>query len=521
MDSRAPQASAGMYQGSAATAAPAELPPSGPVYKVYKRRFWGLAQLVLLNIVVSWDWLTFSSISTTAAEHFRVSESAINWMSTGYLFAFCVASPVVIVTLNKGGPKPAIITTSTLLLAGNWIRYAGTKARGGIFGVAMFGQILIGLAQPFCLSAPTRYSDLWFSDQGRTSATAVATLANPLGAALGELIDSFWATKASEVPNMVLYISVIVSLLLPQIPPHIDRPSQAGHNMSTHLLTTQKATIAALPSFFIPARPPTPPSASSASTNASTPLLPAITQLLRTLEFYLILIPFSIYVGFFNSVSSLLNQILEPYSYTETEAGIAGGLLIIVGLIASAIISPLTDRYKQYLATIRILVPIVAITYIALIFAPPSPAGIAPSYVVCSLLGASSFALLPVVLEYLVEITYPFSPEIGSTICWTGGQLLGAIFILAQDALKAGEDASPPVNMQNALIFSAVVAGVAAPWPLCIGCFGRDVRRRRLDVDRGVELGQEANEVQGNDEERRAGEDDKKGLFGLSVSWRK
>ena len=28
---------------------------SGPVYKVYKRRFFGLAQLVLLNIVVSWD----------------------------------------------------------------------------------------------------------------------------------------------------------------------------------------------------------------------------------------------------------------------------------------------------------------------------------------------------------------------------------------------------------------------------------------------------------------------------------
>ncbi|RAK97609.1 putative cell surface receptor/MFS transporter (FLVCR) [Aspergillus ibericus CBS 121593] len=488
MDSKSPQLSSRMHHGSS-TDAPAGLPPSGPVYKVYKRRFWGLAQLVLLNIVVSWDWLTFSSISTTAAEHFGVSESAINWMSTGYLFAFCVASPVVIFTLNKGGPKPAIITTSSLLLVGNWIRYAGTRARGGIFGVAMFGQILIGLAQPFCLSAPTRYSDLWFSDQGRTSATAVATLANPLGAALGELIDSFWATKPSDVPNMVLYISII-------------------------------ATVAALPSFFIPSHPPTPPSASSASasTNPSTPLLPAITQLLGTLEFYLILIPFSVYVGFFNSVSSLLNQILEPYSYTETEAGIAGGLLIIVGLIASAIISPLTDRYKQYLPTIRILVPIVAITYIALIFAPPSPVGIAPSYIVCSLLGAASFALLPVVLEYLVEITYPFSPEIGSTICWTGGQLLGAVFILIQDALKAGDHASPPLNMQNALIFSAVVAGVAAPWPLCIGCFGRDVRRRRLDIDRGVEL-EEAGEVQvedvgGGGEERRDEESGGKGKLG-------
>jgi MFS family permease len=193
-------------------------------------------------------------------------------------------------------------------------------------------------------------------------------------------------------------------------------------------------------------------------------------------------------VGFFNSVSSLINQIFEPYGFSETDAGIAGGILIIVGLISSAIISPITDRFKHYLGTIRILVPIVAICYIALIFTPSSPAGIAPAYAVCALLGASSFGLLPVVLEYLVEITYPFSPEIGSTICWTGGQLLGAAFILIQDALKASETASPPQNMKNALICSAVVAAVAAPFPICIGLFGRDVRRRRLDVDRGVAL---------------------------------
>lgn len=125
-------------------------------------------------------------------------------------------SRFVIWVLNKGGPKPAIIITATLLLIGNWLRYAGTRANGGIFGLAMFGQILIGLAQPFCLCAPTRYSDLWFSDKGRTSATAVASLANPLGAALGQLIDSEWASKPSDIPNMVLYISVIVSCHIPE-----------------------------------------------------------------------------------------------------------------------------------------------------------------------------------------------------------------------------------------------------------------------------------------------------------------
>ncbi|CAP97873.1 hypothetical protein E8E15_011339 [Penicillium rubens] len=448
---------------------------SRPVYKVYKRRFWGLAQLVLLNIVVSWDWLTFSSISTTAAEYFDVSESAINWMSTGYLFAFCVVSPIVIWILNKGGPKPAIITTATLLLVGNWLRYAGTRANGGIYGLAMFGQILIGFAQPFCLCAPTRYSELWFSDKGRTSATAVASLANPLGAALGQLVDSEWASKPSDIPNMVLYISII-------------------------------STVAAIPSFFLPASPPTPASASSAKPH--TPLGAAVRELTRTREFWQIFIPFSVYVGFFNSVSSLLNQILSPHGFSETEAGIAGAILIVVGLVASAIMSPITDRYKHYLGSIRVLVPVVAVTYIGLIFAPGSAAGIPPSYVVMALLGAASFAMLPIVLEYLAEITYPLSSEIGSTICWTGGQLLGACFILIQDALKAGDGAAPPYNMRNALIFAAVVAVVAAPFPMTIGLFGRAVHRRRWDVDRGVELEQVGEEAGPVDNVKRVRSDE-------------
>jgi hypothetical protein len=159
-----------------------------------------------------------------------------------------------------------------------------------------------------------------------------------------------------------------------------------------------------------------------------------------------------------------------------------------VGLITAAIFSPLTDRYKHYLGSIRVLVPIVAATYIGLIFAPGSSAGIAPSYVVMALLGASSFTLLPIVLEFLAEITYPLSPEIGSTICWTGGQLLGAFFILIQDALKMGVGARVPGDMRNALVFAAVVAVVAAPFPLTIGLFGRVVEKRRWIVDSGVRL---------------------------------
>ena len=178
-------------------------------HRVYKRRFLGLLQLVLLNIIASWDWLSFSPVSKASAEYFSTSETAINWLSTSFLFSFCLTSPFTIYVLDRAGPKGATIVASCFVLVGNWVRYGGT--RGGNFGAVIFGHMLIGLAQPFVLSAPTRYSEIWFSEKGRVSATAVASLANPFGGALAQLINPLWATKQSDIPNMILYVSIIVS----------------------------------------------------------------------------------------------------------------------------------------------------------------------------------------------------------------------------------------------------------------------------------------------------------------------
>ena len=169
----------------------ASSPP--PVYRVYKRRFIPLLNLTLLNIIVSWGWLTYAPVAGVVSDHFSVSISAVNWLATAFLFSFVVATPATIYTLNRGGPRAAILVAGSLLFVGNWVRYGGSRsARDGGpsnsgYGVTMFGQILIGLAQPFVLSAPTRLSDMWFSEKGRIAATAVASLSNPLGGAVGFL----------------------------------------------------------------------------------------------------------------------------------------------------------------------------------------------------------------------------------------------------------------------------------------------------------------------------------------------
>ncbi|KAK4134852.1 MFS general substrate transporter [Trichocladium antarcticum] len=429
--------------------------PAGVEYKVYKRRWFGLVQLTLLNIIVSWDWLTFSPVAGHAARYFNTNETTINWLSTAFLFAFTFITPVVIYVLHMG-PKPSIVTAAALILLGNWIRFVGSRASSeGQFGVVMFGQILTGLAQPFVLAAPTRYSDIWFTNRGRVAATALTSLANPFGAALGQLIIPFWVKGPDDISKMVLYVSII-------------------------------STICAVPAFLIPAAPPTPVAPSGDTPKMS--LRASARILFGHVEFWLLFLPFAVYVGLFNSISSLLNQVMLPHGYNDEEAGIAGAMLIVVGLVTSAVTSPLIDRTKSYLLAVRVAVPLIALSYLVFVWMPGTRAGgggVAGPYVVMALLGSSSFSLVPVVVEYLVELTHPISPSVTSTLAWSGGQVLGGIFIVVSGALKAGPEADPPRNMKNALIFHAVVGLAVVPLPLCLGLFGRGekLRLRRVQSD--------------------------------------
>ena len=86
----------------------------------------------------------------------------------------------------------------------------------------MAGEIVIGFAQPFILAAPTRYSDLWFTNRGRVAATALTSLANPFGAALGQLVTPFWVSEPGDVSSMVLYVSIIVRPKLKFLPSSLD-----------------------------------------------------------------------------------------------------------------------------------------------------------------------------------------------------------------------------------------------------------------------------------------------------------
>lgn len=174
---------------------------------------------------------------------------------------------------------------------------------------------------------------------------------------------------------------------------------------------------------------------------------------------------------------------MEPYGYSSDDAGIDGAILIVVGLVFSAIMSPILDRTHSFVLVIRIQVPIIAICYICLIFTQTESKQLVGPYVVSGVLGAASFSLLPIALEWVQEQVFPVSPELTSSILWSGGNCVGGIFIVIMDALKYdSNEGDPPGNMRRSLIFQAVVAAATIPLPFLLGSKDK-MRNRRIEMD--------------------------------------
>ncbi|KAF5630051.1 permease of the major facilitator superfamily [Fusarium sp. NRRL 52700] len=404
-------------------------------YRTYKTRWLGLVALTLLNIM----WLTFAPVTSSTTKFYRVDETMVNWLSSIFVFAN-FAMTLVTIKLLDWGLRPTLISGSALLLIGNWVRYAGSySSDGNTVSVVAVAQALLGMSQSLVLSAPTRFSETWFTSKGRVTATAVMSLANPTGAAIGSIVVPLWTNEPSDISSVVLYVAIISSAV-------------------------------AIPGFFIPAAPPIPPSAIHHIERSK--ILPSLRILVRSLECYLIIIPFWVYTGLFVATTSLINQIVTPYGFSDTQAGIGGGLLIVLGLIFSAITAPIIDRTKKFILVIKCGVVVGGLCYLALVWVP-STREIGALYVILCCIGISALSLVPVVLEVLTEFSYPAGAEITSTAAWAGGQLLGGCFIILGNGMKASKSADPPHNMKDFTVFQAVLAMAMIPLPLMLGMFGR------------------------------------------------
>lgn len=165
-------------------------------------------------------------------------------------------------------------------------------------------------------------------------------------------------------------------------------------------------------------------------------------------------------------MSTLLSQILTPAGLTLDEAGIAGAVLIVVGLVCAAILSPIIDRRPDpnaKLTAFKYLVPIVVVGYLVWI-AAVEKRSLPGIMVIAAFIGGASFALLPIALEVSAEITWPVGEEWGSCVLWVGGQVIGAVLIIGGDKMRGlgGPEGQGKGGMRYANVMFAAMAVLAS-----------------------------------------------------------
>ncbi|KAI0830125.1 MFS general substrate transporter [Trametes gibbosa] len=399
-------------------------PASSETYRLYKRRWVGVAAICLLNIVSGMVLVWFGPIANDMVRDFGYSLNAVNWLGNVVNLVYLPCSFIVPYLYGRLGTRVTCFVGAALFILSGWIRYVGTAQSlsvGASYAFVIVGQLLAGMAVPIFQIIVPSYSEKWFDLKGRTTATMIMGIANPVGNALGQLIPPLVSTRQS-----LLVMAIIFSAAAPAV-------------------------------LFVGNAPPTPPSMTLHHSGRAVQDEYTYMTMRQRIDFGIISLVFGVVVGVINAFTVLTAQYLEPYGYSDTISGLMGAVLLLVGLVAAAITSPLYDRVlTHHLAlSLKLLCPILAACWIALIW--------------------ERLTLLPAVLELAVELTR--NADGSSAILWASTNACGLVFVVVEGALRAGSDGSPALNMHRSAIFQAsVVAAVIIPLYLVEG---KQTRRAR------------------------------------------
>jgi cyanate permease len=389
-------------------------------FRVYKYRWIVLSVYMLMVAVNQLLWITFAPITASATQYYGVPDLQIGILSMCFMIVYIVISIPASWVIDRYGIRVGVGIGAVLTGAfGLW--------RGLIpadYNLLLLSQIGIAVGQPFLLNAITKLAARWFPIGERATASGLGTLSMYVGILIGMLLTPFLA-KGHGI-NGMLFIYGIISMIA----------------AFTFLSLVRE-------------RPPTAPCLPGQEERSL--VLSGLKDTLRNKGFYWLLFIFFIGLGVFNSVATWIEDILRPRGFSATQAGIAGGLMILGGILGALIMPILSDHYRKRKPFI----------IIALIGAAIGLAGItfATSYWILLSSGiVLGFFLLsagPIGFQYGAEITFPASEGTSNGLLLLAGQISGIAFIFALDSFKSpltGSMTNPLIVLLSLMVIGLVLS---------------------------------------------------------------
>jgi MFS family permease len=76
-------------------------------------------------------------------------------------------------------------------------------------------------------------------------------------------------------------------------------------------------------------------------------VLDGLKSMLRNRDFLVLLVLFFIGLGLFNAVTTWIEDIVRLRQFTPAEAGLAGGMMVVGGIVGALVIPTLSDRTRR------------------------------------------------------------------------------------------------------------------------------------------------------------------------------
>jgi MFS family permease len=183
-------------------------------------------------------------------------------------------------------------------------------------------------------------------------------------------------------------------------------------------------------------------------------MLDGLKHALHVKAFWLYLLVWFVGNGVFNGVSTWIEGIVRPRGFSPSQAGQAGAIMIVGGILGALIVPPLSDR-RQKRQRYMLL---------GTVFGIPCLAGLALATSYLTLV-ASAFALGfflvcpgPIGMQYAAEITHPTPEGTSAGLIQLFGQS-SVVFVFVMDALKTANGSfTPPLLAAIALTLIATFA---------------------------------------------------------------
>ncbi|XP_077992079.1 solute carrier family 49 member A3-like [Glandiceps talaboti] len=409
-----------------------------PEFKVYKRRWFMLSVVCVLNIANAMVWLTFGPIANKAADYYKVSYSAINWLSMIFM----------IVSIPFGLSASWLLDTLGLrasIVFGAWLNFIGSGVRALSafhfipdhvrYPLVLTGQGIAASSQPFVMFSPTKLAATWFREDQRATANMIASVSNPLGILVANVISPILTPNKDDMYFMLLIYCI---------------PCGIAMLMATF--------------GFCSSHPPTPPSSSAADVHE--PFFQGLKKILRNQAYLVLAFSFGGGIALFSTVSTLFEQILCPQGYTNLWVGIYGGIMIGVGLFGAGFAGAYVDKTKKFTETAKISYAFAALACIFLAVISQQPDQPVLTGVASGMLGFFAFALLPVCLELGVECTFPVAEGTSAGLLYISGQIQGIAYIFIMQGL--GRPLSPSQEIHQVCSNSTSISTGAEPKDMTI-----------------------------------------------------